>query len=175
MGRRRVRVHGCRVAHVAYGTLPGSDWRSPPASAATAWSRRRRRFPHSKGSQLETAVLVVPAALYLLALNGNGSGAFLNAGATTDLLLVAGGVVTVVPLLLFATAVRRVPLSVVGILQYIAPTIQFLLGVFAFREPFTRTQLSGFGFVWLGLVVFTLDSMRPRQSPSFAVVDEGAR
>jgi len=160
---------------VAYGTLPWIGLALAASFGSYGLVKKKAPLPSLEGLTVETAVLVVPAALYLLALSGNGSAAFLNAGATTDLLLVAGGVVTVVPLLLFATAVRRVPLSVVGILQYIAPTIQFLLGVFAFREPFTRTQLSGFGFVWLGLVVFTFDSMRPRQSPSFAVVDEGAR
>jgi len=77
--------------------------------------------------------------------------------------------------LLFATAVRRVPLSVIGILQYIAPTIQFLLGVYAFHEPFTRSQLTGFGLVWLGLVVFTLDSVRLRSSPSLTAIDGGVR
>ena len=90
--------------------------------------KKKAPLPSLEGLRVETAVLVVPAALYLAALDRNGSGAFLHAGAPTDLLLVAGGVVTVVPLLLFATAVRRVPLSVIGILQYIAPTIQFLLG-----------------------------------------------
>jgi chloramphenicol-sensitive protein RarD len=113
--------------------------------------------------------------LYLAVLNRNGDGAFLHSGTVIDVLLAAGGIVTVVPLLLFATAVRRVPLSVIGILQYIAPTIQFLLGVYAFREPFTRTQLTGFGLVWLGLVVFTLDSVRPRPSSSLTVVDERLR
>jgi chloramphenicol-sensitive protein RarD len=120
-------------------------------------------------------VLVLPAILYLAALNRNGDGAYLHSGTATDVLLAAGGIVTVVPLLLFATAVRRVPLSVIGILQYIAPTIQFLLGVYAFHEPFTRTQLTGFGLVWLGLVVFTLDNVRPRSSSSLTVVDERVR
>jgi len=64
---------------------------------------------------------------------------------------------------------------VIGILQYIAPTIQFLLGVFAFHEPFTGRQLTGFGLVWLGLVVFTLDSVRLRSSPPMAVVNGGVR
>jgi len=105
----------------------------------------------------------------------NGTGAFLRSGATTDLLLVAGGIVTVVPLLLFATAVRRIPLSVVGILQYIAPTIQLLLGVFAFKEPFTRAQVSGFGLVWVGLVIFTIDSLRPRSASTLVMADQEAR
>jgi chloramphenicol-sensitive protein RarD len=84
-------------------------------------------------------------------------------------------VITVGPLLLFATAVRRVPLSVIGILQYISPTIQFLLGVFVFREPFTAAQLSGFILVWVGLVVFGVDGALARKTTrDLAVLDEGA-
>jgi chloramphenicol-sensitive protein RarD len=73
------------------------------------------------------------------------------------LLMAGSGVVTTVPLLLFATAVRLIPLSVVGILQFIAPTIQFLLGVFVYREPFSRAQLLGFSLVWLALAVFAVE------------------
>ena len=93
---------------------------------------------------------------------------------SVGLYAIAAGGITVVPLLLFASAVRRVPLSVIGILQYIAPTIQFLLGVFLVREPFTKTQLSGFILVWLGLVVFGLDGVRTRRGPALTVIDEGA-
>jgi chloramphenicol-sensitive protein RarD len=74
------------------------------------------------------------------------------------------GFVTVVPLLLFAAAVQRVPLSVLGILQYIAPTVQLLLGVLVFREPFSRTQFAGFSLVWLALAVFTIDAIRTRRA-----------
>jgi chloramphenicol-sensitive protein RarD len=160
---------------LAYGTLPWIGLALAASFGSYGLVKKKATLPSLEGLALETAVLVLPAVLYLGALNRSGDGAFLHSGATTDLLLAAGGVVTVVPLLLFATAVRRVPLSVIGILQYIAPTIQFLLGVFAFHEPFTLTQLTGFGLVWLGLVVFTLDSVRPRHSSSLAVVDQGAR
>jgi chloramphenicol-sensitive protein RarD len=160
---------------LAYGTLPWIGLALAASFGSYGLVKKKAPLPSLEGLTLETAVLLMPAALYLLFLDGNGTGAFLHAGATTDLLLVAGGFVTVGPLLLFATAVRRVPLSIIGILQYIAPTIQFLLGVYAFKEPFTQTQLTGFGLVWLGLVVFTLDSLRPRRSPSFAGLDEGIR
>jgi chloramphenicol-sensitive protein RarD len=160
---------------LAYGTLPWIGLALAASFGSYGLVKKKATLPSLEGLTLETALLVLPAALFLLALNGNGEGAFLHAGRGTDLLLAAGGVVTVVPLLLFATAVRRIPLSVIGILQYIAPTIQFLLGVFLFREPFTRTQLIGFGLVWLGLVVFTLDSVRSRPSSSLTVVAEGAR
>ena len=160
---------------LAYGTLPWIGLALAGSFGSYGLVKKAAPLPSLEGLTVETAVLLVPAALYLVALHGNGTGAFMRAGTATDLLLIAGGIVTVVPLLLFATAVRRIPLSVVGILQYIAPTIQIVLGVFACQEPFTRTQLTGFGLVWLGLVIFTLDGMRLRSSSTMAVVDQGAR
>lgn len=115
-----------------------------------------------EGLTLETALLVAPATAYLWMLHGDGRGAFLRLDPATSVMLAGGGVVTVVPLLLFASAVRRVPLSVMGVLQYIAPTIQLLLGVLVFREPFSRSQMVGFSLVWLALLVFTVDGMRRR-------------
>ena len=160
---------------LAYGTLPWIGLALAASFGSYGLVKKKATLPSLEGLTVETAVLVLPAILYLAALNRNGDGAYLHSGTATDFLLAAGGIVTVVPLLLFATAVRRVPLSVIGILQYIAPTIQFLLGVYAFHEPFTRSQLTGFGLVWLGLVVFTLDSVRSRTSPSLTVVDGGVR
>jgi len=160
---------------IAYGTLPWIGVALAASFGSYGLVKKAAPLPSLEGLALETAVLLVPAGLYLVALHLRGAGAFLHSRAGTDLLLVAGGVVTIVPLLLFATAVRRIPLSVVGVLQYIAPTIQFLLGVFAFQEPFTRAQLAGFGLVWLGLVVFAVDGMRLRSSSPWAVADQGAR
>jgi chloramphenicol-sensitive protein RarD len=160
---------------LAYGTLPWIGLALAASFGSYGLVKKKAALPSLEGLALETAVLVLPALIYLAAIDRGGAGAFLHSGVATDGLLAAGGVVTVVPLLLFATAVRRVPLSVIGILQYIAPTIQFLLGVYAFHEPFTRTQLAGFGLVWVGLVVFTLDSIRLRSSPALAVVDGGVR
>jgi chloramphenicol-sensitive protein RarD len=160
---------------LAYGTLPWIGLALAASFGSYGLVKKKATLPSLEGLTLETAVLVLPSVLYLAVLHRDGNGAFLHAGVGTDLLLAAGGIVTVVPLLLFATAVRRVPLSVIGILQYIAPTIQFLLGVYAFHEPFTRMQLTGFGLVWLGLVVFTLDSVRPRPAAALAMIDEGVR
>lgn len=68
--------------------------------------------------------------------------------------MAGAGLVTTVPLLMFASAAQRIPLSLVGVLQYIAPTLQFLLGVLVYKEPFTPTQLLGFGIVWVALIIF---------------------
>jgi chloramphenicol-sensitive protein RarD len=158
---------------LAYGAIPWIALALAASFGGYGLVKKKAPLPSLEGLALETAVLFLPAAAYLVALDRQGSGAFLAHGAVTDALLVAAGGITVVPLLLFASAVRRVPLSVVGILQYISPTIQFLLGVFVIREPFTQSQLSGFALVWVGLFVFGLDGVRTRRTPAVAVLDEG--
>ena len=109
------------------------------------------------GLALETGLLFVPALLYLVYANGIGQGAFLHTGAGSDLLMVGAGLITTVPLLMFASALQRIPLFLVGILQYITPTLQFLLGALIYREPFTYDQLIGFGIVWVALIIFGVE------------------
>ena len=109
------------------------------------------------GLTLETGILFLPALAYLVYADATGQGAFLHDGAAIDLLLAGAGLMTTVPLLLFASAAQRIPLSLIGILQYIAPTLQFLLGVLVYREPFTQAQFVGFAIVWLALVLFGLE------------------
>lgn len=112
------------------------------------------------GLTLETLILLLPAATYLIFADKSGHGAFLHHGAGTDLLLVGTGLVTTIPLLLFASAAKRIPLSIIGILQYIAPTIQFLIGILVFHEAFTIRQFIGYCFVWIALLIFGADSFR---------------
>ena len=109
------------------------------------------------GLTLETGLLFLPALFYLLYSEMNGQGAFLHSGSLLDVLMMGAGLMTTVPLLMFASAARRIPLSLVGILQYIAPTLQFLLGVLVYGEPFTHTQSVGFGIVWLALILFGVE------------------
>jgi chloramphenicol-sensitive protein RarD len=122
------------------------------------------------GLSLETGLLFAPMLLYLSVTEANGQGAFLHSVGVTTLLVVGTGLVTVVPLLMFAAAVRQIPLSLVGILQYIAPTLQFLIGVVIFQEPFAPTQLIGFGLVWLALIIFTSESLWTRRQA--ALIDK---
>ena len=110
------------------------------------------------GLTVETGVLFLPAAAYLIFCDLNGNGAFLRSGVVPSLLMMGAGLVTTVPLLMFASAARSVPLWTVGLLQYIAPTLQFLIGVFIYREPFSRSQLIGFSVVWLALVIFLVEN-----------------
>jgi chloramphenicol-sensitive protein RarD len=106
------------------------------------------------GLTLGTGLLFLPALAYLLYVNATGSGAFLHSSPTANFLMVGAGLVTIVPLLMFSSAARQIPLSLVGILQYITPSMQFLLGVLVYREAFSFHQLLGFGIVWLGLIIF---------------------
>jgi chloramphenicol-sensitive protein RarD len=123
------------------------------------------------GLTLETGLLFAPMLLYLIFAEVRGEGAFLHMDGASTLLLIGAGVVTVVPLLMFAAAVRLIPLSLVGILQYIAPTLQFLIGVLIFGEAFTPTQFVGFALVWLALIVFTSESIWTRRQATLRLAE----
>jgi len=108
---------------------------------------------------LETGLLFIPALGYLLAMEVSGSGAFIHLGAGTSLLLAASGVITAVPLLLFGASARMVPLTTLGILQYVAPSCQFMIGVFLYNEPFDLQRLVGFLFIWAALLIFAAENL----------------
>ena len=110
------------------------------------------------GLTMETAMLFLPALSALMWIETSGSGAMGSLSAVKLVILAFIGIVTAVPLLLFASAARRIPLSLMGILQYLSPTTQFLLGVLVYNEPFTPQRLIGFVFVWLALLFFWLES-----------------
>ncbi len=111
------------------------------------------------GLTLEAGLLFLPALLYMLVAGKSGQGAFLRLDSTTDALLIGTGVVTSVPLVLFASAAQRIPLTLMGLLQYIAPTLQLIIGVLIFHEPFTPHQFIGFGMVWTALVILGIESL----------------
>jgi chloramphenicol-sensitive protein RarD len=122
--------------------------------------RKLARVESLAGSTVETALVAPVAVAYLVIVAVRGEGALGHASSGTHLLLIATGVVTAVPLLLFTSAARLLPLSTVGFLQYLAPTAQFVLALFRYHEPFDRHQLVAFGFIWLGLIAFSIDLVR---------------
>lgn len=111
------------------------------------------------GLTLETGILFMPGLIYLSILETQGAGAFNHNGWKLTVLLALAGVITSLPLLMFATAARSIPLYLVGILQYIAPTGQFLLGVFLYHEPFSAPQLIGFSIIWSALAIYSLEGL----------------
>ncbi len=123
------------------------------------------------GLTLETGILFLPAAGYLLFAEIQGIGSFGHAGALDNILLALAGLFTTVPLLMFSSAARTIPLTLVGLLQYIAPTCQFLLGVLVYREPFSRIQLIGFGIIWTALLIYTAEGFVVRRRAAVALAD----
>ena len=112
------------------------------------------------GLGIESLYLFLPAIGFALwSEAGHGGGFFGGWGWRNDLLLILGGAVTALPLIGFAYGVKRIPLSLVGILQYIAPSLGLLLGVFFFREPFESAKALGFAAIWTGLLLFIGDSL----------------
>jgi chloramphenicol-sensitive protein RarD len=108
---------------------------------------------------VETAALVIPALGFIVFLQVSGRGTFATYGAGHATLLALAGIVTAVPLLFFGAAATRVPLSTLGLLQYLAPTVQFLIAVVRFGEPLPPLRLVGFVLVWLALAVFMTDAL----------------
>ncbi len=111
------------------------------------------------GLGLETLLLAPVAVVYLAWQQHTGLAAFGRVSGYEHLLLAFSGVITAVPLLLFAFGARRIRLTTLGLLQYLAPTVQFALGVWLYREPFTRERAAAFAFIWVGLAIYTADNL----------------
>lgn len=111
-----------------------------------------------EGLSVETMLLLPAAGLFLLLPDAGSSHAF-GSNIPLSLLLMAAGPVTAIPLLMFAYGARRIPLSLVGLLQYIGPSIQLLLGVWLYHEPFAGAKLIGFAMIWVGLAVYSGEAL----------------
>jgi chloramphenicol-sensitive protein RarD len=116
---------------------------------------------------IETLYLIGPSVAYIAVIQADGSGTLTSEGLGHALLFVGAGVVTAVPLMLFGASAVRLPLATLGLLQYLAPTMQFLIGVLIRHEPMPLPRLAGFVLVWIALVVFTVDAVRTaRRTPA---------
>lgn len=113
-----------------------------------------------QGLLVETLIVLPITAGYILYLWYSGAGAFLHTSATIDWLLLAGGIITTVPLALFSAGARLLPLNTIGFMQYLAPSLTFLLAVFAFKEAFNTDLLITFALIWAGLIVYTIGVVR---------------
>ena len=111
------------------------------------------------GLTLETVILFVPALGYLIYVQLQGQAAFATQSWSTTLLLAGAGVATALPLLLFAAGARLITLTTLGFLQYVAPTLQFLIGVFIYNEYVSTQRLIGFCLIWAALVLYTVESV----------------
>ncbi|WP_242342645.1 EamA family transporter RarD [Anaeromyxobacter terrae] len=120
--------------------------------------RKRVRVDATAGLLGEVALLTPIAALYLASLGAAHAGHF-GAGARVTTFLAASGVVTAIPLMLFALGVQRLRLSTIGLLQYVNPTVQFAIAVLVFREPFSAAHALTFGCIWLSLAIYSIEAL----------------
>jgi chloramphenicol-sensitive protein RarD len=121
--------------------------------------KKRLALPPTDGLLIESAVLALPALATIGFLAATGPVSVGHVSPLHTFLVVCTGVITAIPLLLFAGAANRIPLVALGMLQYVGPSIQLMLAVFAFREPMPPVRLIGFGLVWLALIMFTWDGL----------------
>lgn len=119
--------------------------------------RKQAPLSSTHGLTLETGILFVPALAYLGWLQAGETAVFLHTTPLVTLLVPLSGVATALPLLLFGAAAPLLTLTTLGILQYLAPTLQFLIGVLIYGEPFDRADLLGFSLIWLALIVYTAE------------------
>lgn len=138
----------------SYGAFPWIAFTLAVSFGSYGLLRKTAPLGALEGLSLESAILFLPALAYLVYLELTGGASFGHTGITTSVLLASAGVATAIPLLLFASAARQIRLATVGILQYIAPTLQFLLGVLVYGEAFTGTHLVGFSAIWIALLIY---------------------
>ncbi|HOB73299.1 MAG TPA: EamA family transporter RarD [Phycisphaerae bacterium] len=157
-------VAGVLFLTVNYGQVPSIALILAGSFGFYGLLRKTVRVEAMAGLTVETALLAPLAAGWLVYLAAGGRLSFGHAPTTVNVLLLLAGVVTSVPLLWFTTAARRLRLSTLGFLQYLAPTGQFLLGVLAYSEPFTRADAVAFGLIWAGLAIYSVDTLRRKQA-----------
>jgi len=156
------------VLTVDYGRLPWIALSLATSFGCYGFLKKQVSAGAVESLAIETAVLVGPALLTLVVLAEQSRLTFGHAGIGNALLLAGTGVVTAVPLLLFGAAASRLPLTSIGLLQYLAPTLQFLVGVGLRHEPMPLARLLGFVLVWVALVVLTVDALTRRRAAALA-------
>jgi chloramphenicol-sensitive protein RarD len=163
---RRGQWIGIGIAGVAvilltfdYGRLPWIALGLAVPFALYGFVKKKAGVGALESLTVETGLLFVPALAYLLVLEGTGRATFTHVSVGKDVLLAAGGIITAVPLICFAAAANRIPLTMLGLLQYITPGLQFLCGVLVFQEAMPASRWIGFALVWTGLAIFSVESM----------------
>ncbi|MEY4675025.1 MAG: hypothetical protein RL148_2809 [Planctomycetota bacterium] len=131
---------------------------------STSWGayslmRKRSRLDSAAALSVETLLLAPLALGWLVWAETEGTGALGHVDTATHLLLLSAGVVTAVPLLMFAYGAQRIRLATLGLLQYVSPSVQLVLGIVLYGEPFTTGRAVSFACIWLGLVVYTVDNL----------------
>jgi chloramphenicol-sensitive protein RarD len=160
------------VLTVDYGRLPWIALVLASSFGVYGLLKKQATVAPLESLGVETAALLLPALAYLGYLSADGSAAFGHASAGQHALLIGAGVFTAIPLLLFAAAAQRIPLVTLGILQYLNPTMQFIIGVFVRHEPFPASRFVGFVIVWVALAIFIADGLRRTPATGPDIIDD---
>jgi chloramphenicol-sensitive protein RarD len=162
------------VLTVDYGRLPWIALTLALSFGSYGLVKKLAGVGAAEGLTLEALMLLLPAAAYVVALELAGHGHFSGGSPGHALLLVASGPVTALPLILFSGAVTRIPLTMMGLLSYITPTLQFLVGLVVVGEAMPASRWIGFGLVWAALTVLSIDGLRAAHRARLAPVAEPA-
>ncbi|MFC5184326.1 EamA family transporter RarD [Actinomadura harenae] len=147
------------VLTVDYGRLPYIALILAFSFGVYGLLKKFASMPSAESLAVETAVMFVPALTATVVMQANGSATFAHHGPGNVALLVAAGVVTAIPLMLFNASAIRVPMSTLGLLQYLAPILQFLIGLYVQHEEMPASRWAGFLLVWVALIVLTVDGL----------------
>lgn len=142
-----------------YGVFPWIAISLASTFACYGLLRKIASVPALEGLCLETSILFIPALAFLLFLDIQDTGAFLHGPVSDSWFLAGTGVATTAPLLCFCIAARKIPLYVIGLLQYLAPTINLFVGIFIYGESFPLERMLGFAIIWLALLLFIVEGL----------------
>ena len=143
-----------------YGQVPWIALALATSFAIYGFIKKQLEVDSLNGFLLETTLALPLAAGYIIWSVVTGQSFFLQTDMQTDWLLVAGGIITAVPLILFATSARKIPLTGIGFMQFLAPSITFILATQVYKEPLSSAQLLSFVFIWIGLAVYLTQSIK---------------
>ncbi|MFE1772496.1 EamA family transporter RarD [Streptomyces sp. NPDC059008] len=163
------------VMTVAYGKVPWIALGLALSFATYGLVKKGIKLDGIEGFSAETAMQLLPALGFLIYLGAQGQSSFVGGGVGQALLLSACGVATAVPLICFGASAMRLPLTVIGMLQYLAPTFQFVLGLLVFHEEMPPERWAGFALVWVALVVLTWDALRTARRGRMQLAAAAAR
>ena len=150
---------GVIIKAVQYGKIPWISLGLAVSFALYGAIKKSVKASSIVGLTLETTMLAPVAAIYIISRNASGLGAFKTEGTLVILLLMGAGIVTAVPLLLFASGAKRLPLSLIGFTQYISPTLSLLIGIFVYHEGFTAIDMVAFCFIWAALAIYSFSQI----------------
>ncbi len=150
---------GVLIMTINYGQVPGVSLLLALTFATYGVLKKRIQLEATIGLAIETLFILPFALIFYVYIYKQGTMQFMHVDWQTDVLMIISGILTAIPLILFAKGAKLIPMYLLGFIQYVSPTISFLLGVFYFRETFTQIEFMAFGCIWLAIIIFSSHSL----------------